>query len=93
MASGSLAFIVGRCCEVIRCGWLCEVFNGNPEPDEPGDCYSLVECGATVTPHPDYPTEGWICRNGHDRLPYHIEHAPGGPAWQREMAEAGRERF
>jgi hypothetical protein len=79
------------------CDWLVEVPSGNPEPDFPSDCWKIVECGAAVHQHPDYPNEpgAVICEAGHDRLPMHIEHAPGGPAWQREMAdrEHGGEGF
>jgi hypothetical protein len=70
----------------VTCDWLVEVPNGNPEPDEPSDCYDILPCGARVRRHPVHP-EGTLCEGGHDRLPNHIEFAPFGPAWEREQAD------
>lgn len=69
------------------CPWMIEVASGNPEPDFPSDLVDIVECGAKIGPHPDYPgVEGaTICENGHERLPMEIEYAPYGPGWQREQ--------
>lgn len=75
------------------CTWLVQVPSGNPEPDFPSDLYNEVECGAPVAivQHGATPADGWSlgyrCTNGHEHLPLHIEHAPGGPAWQREQRE------
>lgn len=62
----------------VVCDWLVEVADG-----------AIVECGAKVGPHPQYPgvEAATLCENGHDRLPCEIELAPFGPAWQREQEE------
>lgn len=74
-------------------GLLVEV-NADTRRAAPVTCDAWVtnagdECGARIRRHPDYPTrsDATLCDNGHDRLPIEIELAPGGPAWQRELAE------
>ena len=88
--------------EDLKCPWLVEVSTASlypPEaewyPDFADDVVTLVECGAALKQHPDYPDveDAIICANGHERLPLEIEWAPYGPGWQREMAEAEREGF
>lgn len=68
MASGTLAWVddKGRA-EVMRCSWLVEVPNGNPEPDSRDDMYDVVECGGRVKGDPNGVTE---CEHGHRRAPY-----------------------
>lgn len=68
------------------CDWLVRVRSDNPEPSCEAECWTEVECGAPVTVHPQHPT-GTICEAGHDRLPMEVEHAPFGPAWEREQQD------
>lgn len=73
------------------CNWLVQVPSGNPEPDEPADLWTEVECGATVRPHPDYPDaplgDALLCDAGHRRLTGRLEFAPWGPAYQDETRD------
>lgn len=76
----------------LTCAWLVEVFNGNPEPDFPEDCFDVVSCGARVLAHPDYPgredpLDATLCEDGHRRLSMELEYGPFGPAWQEDQAE------
>lgn len=92
LASGALAHdnAPGKA-TILRCDWLVRVPSLNPEPDSEADCWREVECGETVRVHPDYPNaplgDATVCDAGHDRLSMEIEHAPYGPAWQREQAD------
>jgi hypothetical protein len=68
----------------VRCPWLIQVPNGNPEPDFPEDCYDIVECGALL--RFDAP-EGERCDHGHEFGNMERRCAPGGPEWQRDQME------
>lgn len=73
------------------CSWLVQVASGNPEPDSIEDTYLLVDCGAPVRRHPDYPDaelgQALTCDVGHDRLSMELAQAPRGPEWAREQLE------
>lgn len=95
LASGTLVEVDDSgLASFLKCDWQYEVPSGNPEPDSPEDCWTTVTCDQRLRVHPDY-ADGMICEDGHERLPVHVDLAPGGPAWQREAIErfAHRDRF
>jgi hypothetical protein len=77
--------------EGMTCTWLVEVPSGNPEPDFPSDCWTVVECGAPVSEIP--PAEvggfegGYECSVGHRHEPLEWAWRIGGTDWQLEQAE------
>lgn len=92
LASGALVFVEpSGSAAPFLCDWLVQVPNGNPEPDEPADCYDIVPCGARFRAHPGYPGvelgAALVCDHGHDRLAIELALAPGGPEWRRETRE------
>ena len=74
--------------DVFTCRWEVERPSGNPEPDFPGDEWTIGPCGGNAARLVD----GFVCENGHRLADYTSAagRAEETEAWMAEQYEAIR---